>query len=108
MLAGPTKPILYGSSGSKKLNYDTLAMPGFFMPNQGGFIVNKQNESDDDMLTPEEVCKLIGGITTKTLRDWNITHRHKQLLAPIRFTHKVVRYERRNVMAFIAKCRSTY
>lgn len=70
--------------------------------------MNKQNENEEELLTPEEVCSLLGGITTKTLRDWNVNHRHKQILAPIRFTHKVVRYERRNVLAFIAKCKSTY
>ncbi|BCZ42691.1 hypothetical protein SMGES_40170 [Serratia marcescens] len=71
--------------------------------------MNKNNEvSELDLLTPEEVCKLIGGVTTKTLRDWNKNHRHRQILAPIRFTHKLVRYERKNVLAFIAKCRSTY
>ncbi|HFJ4332879.1 TPA: DNA-binding protein [Serratia liquefaciens] len=71
--------------------------------------MNNKNEGTElDLLTPEEVCKLIGGVTTKTLRDWNRTHRHRQILAPIRFTHKLVRYERKNVMAFIAKCRSVY
>ncbi|HBL7133412.1 TPA: helix-turn-helix domain-containing protein [Serratia liquefaciens] len=69
---------------------------------------NKKEGSELDLLTPEEVCKLIGGVTTKTLRDWNNNHRHRQILAPIRFTHKVVRYERKNVLAFIAKCRSAY
>lgn len=71
--------------------------------------MNKKNEVDElDLLTPEEVCKLIGGVTTKTLRDWNIKHRHRETLAPIRFTHKLVRYERQNVLAFIAKCKSAY
>ncbi|HFF8940539.1 DNA-binding protein [Serratia marcescens] len=69
---------------------------------------NKKEGTELDLLTPEEVCKLIGGVTTKTLRDWNKNHRHRQILAPIRFTHKLVRYERKNVLAFIAKCRSTY
>lgn len=69
---------------------------------------NKKEGTELDLLTPEEVCKLIGGVTTKTLRDWNKNHRHRQTLAPIRFTHKLVRYERKNVMAFIAKCRSVY
>lgn len=62
----------------------------------------------DTLLTPDQVCKLLGGVTTKTLRDWNNNHRHRQVLAPIRFTHKLVRYERRNVLAFIDKCRSDY
>jgi hypothetical protein len=71
--------------------------------------MNKKNEvAELDLLTPEEVCKLIGGVTTKTLRDWNINHRHRETLAPIRFTHKLVRYERQNVLAFIAKCKSAY
>lgn len=68
----------------------------------------KQSESNNDLLTPEEVCKLLGGITQKTLRDWNNHHRHRNTLAPIRFTSKVVRYERKNIAAFIEKCRSTY
>lgn len=71
--------------------------------------MNKKYEvAEPDLLTPEEVCKMIGGVTTKTLRDWNKKHRHRQLLAPIRFTHKLVRYERQNVLAFIAKCKSVY
>ncbi|CND56652.1 DNA-binding protein [Yersinia pseudotuberculosis] len=65
-------------------------------------------QTDNDLLTPQQVCDLVGGISTKTLRDWNINHRHRKVLAPIRFTHKLVRYERRNVMAFIDKCKSTY
>ncbi|CDG47481.1 hypothetical protein SCTVLC_0727 [Serratia symbiotica SCt-VLC] len=51
---------------------------------------------------------MLRGITQKTLCDWNINHRHKKILAPIRFTSKVVRYERQNVQAFIQKCRSEY
>lgn len=70
--------------------------------------MGKISENADELLTPEEVCKLLGGITTKTLRAWNIDHRHKKVLAPIRFTHKLVRYERVNVMAFIEKCKSKY
>lgn len=66
------------------------------------------SEQPDDLLTPAEVCKMIGGITQKTLCDWNTNHRHKKTLAPIRFTAKVVRYERKNVQAFIQKCRSDY
>jgi hypothetical protein len=71
-------------------------------------MTNNQTEHDDDLLTPEQVCEILGGITTKTLRDWNINHRHRKILAPIRFTHKFVRYERKNVLAFKEKCRSTY
>ncbi len=63
---------------------------------------------DDDLLTPEQVCTLLGGITQKTLADWNNHHRHKKILAPIRFTNKVVRYEYKNVIAFKEKCRSMY
>lgn len=66
------------------------------------------SEQSDDLLTPSEVCKMLGGIIQKTLCDWNINHRHKKILAPIRFTSKVVRYERQNVQAFIQKCRSEY
>lgn len=62
----------------------------------------------DTLLTPDQVCEMLGGVTAKTLREWNNSHRHRQVLAPIRFTHKLVRYERRNVLAFIDKCRSTY
>ncbi|HEO9146123.1 TPA: helix-turn-helix domain-containing protein [Enterobacter asburiae] len=61
----------------------------------------------DDLLTPDEVCGMLG-ITQKTLCDWNIKHRHRTVLAPIRFSAKVVRYERRSVDAFIQKCRSQY
>lgn len=62
---------------------------------------------DNDMLTPEEVCALVGGISTKTLCDWNNKHRYRKILAPIKFTNKVVRYEYKNVKAFIEKCRAT-
>ncbi|MGR3754964.1 helix-turn-helix domain-containing protein [Edwardsiella anguillarum] len=66
---------------------------------------NKEKKSAE-LLTPQQVCELIGGITPKTLREWNIHHRHKKLLTPIRFTHKIVRYERSKVLAFIERCRS--
>lgn len=59
------------------------------------------------MLTPQQTADMLG-ITTKTLRDWNSSHRHRKLLAPIRFTHKLVRYEQKNIQAFIDKCRSDY
>lgn len=58
------------------------------------------SEKPDDLLTPDEVCQKLG-ITQKTLCEWNIKHRHRAILAPIRFSAKVVRYERRNVDAFI-------
>ncbi|OXS14911.1 DNA-binding protein [Zobellella denitrificans] len=67
----------------------------------------QQTTTEDALLTPEQVSEMMG-ITPKTLRQWNQSHRHRHLLAPIRFTHKLVRYERRNVLAFIEKCRSTY
>ncbi len=65
-------------------------------------------EAPDELLTPEQVCEMLGGITTKTLTLWNNAHRHRKILAPIRFTHKHVRYERKNVLAFIERCRSEY
>ncbi|SXF83154.1 Uncharacterised protein [Klebsiella variicola] len=64
-------------------------------------------ELPDDLLTPDEVCGKLG-ITQKTLCLWNTKHRHRAILAPIKFSAKVVRYERRNVEAFIQKCRSQY
>lgn len=67
-----------------------------------------KEQKDESLLTPEQVCEMMGGITTKTLREWNSKHRHRKTLAPIRFTHKLVRYERANVIAFINKCRSEY
>ncbi len=36
------------------------------------------SEQSDELLTPAEVCKMLGGITQKTLCDWNINHRHKK------------------------------
>ncbi len=70
--------------------------------------MTKTNEAnDDDLLTPDEVCEILR-ITQKTLCEWNNTHRHRQLLAPIRFSAKIVRYERCNLKAFIDKCRSHY
>lgn len=68
----------------------------------------KKEYQDDDLLTIDDVCEIIGGISPKTLADWNNTHRHKAVLAPIRFTSKMVRYEYKNVKAFIEKCRSSY
>lgn len=70
--------------------------------------VPKKKYQDDDLLTIPEVCQLIGGISSKTLSDWNNNHRHKEILAPICFTEKVVRYEYKNVKAFIEKCRKVY
>lgn len=60
--------------------------------------------SNSDLLTPEQVCVKLGGITTKTLREWNINHRHRELLAPIRFTHRIVRYKPEAIQRFIDKC----
>ncbi|MDD9338552.1 MAG: hypothetical protein PV362_02590 [Providencia heimbachae] len=68
----------------------------------------KKEYHDDDLLSIEDVCELIGGISPKTLADWNNNHRHRATLAPIRFTSKMVRYEYKNVKAFIEKCRSVY
>lgn len=65
-------------------------------------------EEDEPLLTPDEVCKMLGGITQKTLCDWNNHHRHRATLSPIRFSNKVVRYEKKNVLAFIDRCRSQY
>ena len=58
------------------------------------------SEKPDDLLTPDEVCQKLG-ITQNTLCEWNMKHRHRAILAPIRFSAKVVRYERRNVAASI-------
>jgi hypothetical protein len=62
---------------------------------------------DSALLTPEQAAEMMG-ITPKTLREWNNNHRHRQVLSPIRFTHKHVRYERKRVLAFIEKCRTQY
>lgn len=70
--------------------------------------IAKKQYQDNDLLNIEEVCELIGGISSKTLADWNNTHRHRKVLSPIRFTSKIVRYEYKNVKAFIEKCRSIY
>lgn len=47
-------------------------------------IMTKNNYDDEDLLTAQEVCQIIGGITPKTLRDWNNNHRHKKSLCPLR------------------------
>lgn len=44
----------------------------------------------------------------KTLCKWNNTHRYRQLLAPLRFSAKVIYYEQHNLKAFIDKCRRKY
>lgn len=69
--------------------------------------MTKTHAANDDLLTSDEVCEILR-ITQKTLCEWNNTHRYHQLLAPIRFSTKVVRYERRNLKRFIDKCRSQY
>lgn len=63
---------------------------------------------NNDLLTPDEVCHVLGGITRKTLVYWCNKHRHKKLLAPIRFSARNVRYEYQNVMAFKEQCRAVY
>lgn len=68
----------------------------------------KMEEKNSQLLTPSEVCTLLGGISLKTLADWNNRHRHKKLLSPIRFSNKHVRYEYKNVIAFKEKCRAIY
>ncbi|WP_273803569.1 hypothetical protein [Providencia rettgeri] len=70
--------------------------------------IPKKKYHDDDLLSIQEVCVLIGGISPKTLADWNNNHKHRKILAPICFTEKVVRYEYKNVKAFIEKCRKVY
>lgn len=64
--------------------------------------------SDTNLLTPEQVCAKLGGITTKTLREWNVSHRHRALLAPIRFTHRTVRYKPEAIQKFIDRCSSDF
>lgn len=59
-------------------------------------------------LTPEEACKILGGITESTLRFWASNHKHKKILAPIRYSHKVVRYPIKNLLAFKKACASQY
>lgn len=70
--------------------------------------MNKKQYEDEDLLTPEQVCGIIGGVTPKTLRDWNNHHRHKKALAPIRITYRIVRYRYSNVKEFIRLCSATY
>ncbi len=60
------------------------------------------SEKPDDLLTPDEVCQKLG-ITQKTLCEWNIKHRHRAILARIRFSAKVVRYRRRKCRRFYSK-----
>ncbi|WP_180816779.1 hypothetical protein [Arsenophonus endosymbiont of Aphis craccivora] len=52
--------------------------------------IAKKQYQDNDLLNIEEVCELIGGISSKTLADCNNTHRHRKVLSPIRFTSKIV------------------
>lgn len=59
-------------------------------------------------LPPEEACKILGDISVSTLRDWTSNHKHKKLLAPIRYSHKVVRYPIKNLLAFKKACSAQY
>jgi len=70
--------------------------------------VNKKQCEDEDLLTYQEVCRIIGGVTPKKLRDWNNHHRHKKALAPIRITYRIVRYRYGNVKEFIRLCGAIY
>lgn len=69
--------------------------------------MTKPGETDDDLLTPDEVFELLR-ITQKTLCERSNIHRKRQLLAPFRFSTKGMRYERRNLKAFIDKYRPKY
>ena len=60
----------------------------------------------DEILRPDEVCAMLGGISRKTLCGWNNTHKHRKILAPMRISHRVVLYNRSRVEAFMEKCRS--
>jgi len=62
----------------------------------------------DAELPPEEACKVLGNITKSTLRDWASNHKHRKLLAPIRYSHKVVRYPLKNLLEFKKACASQY
>lgn len=91
----------------KSVNYS----PSVAEPQQQPHCINiipKKMYEDEDLLTPAEVCKIIGGVTPKTLRDWNNNHRHKKILAPIRITYRVVRYRYANVKEFISRCSAIY
>lgn len=65
-------------------------------------------KDDDSLLTPEQVCLMLGGVTTKTLREWNVNHKYRKILSPIRFTHRIVRYRKSAIIEFINKCESDY
>jgi len=65
-------------------------------------------EDDLELLTPSEVCEMLGGIGASTLREWSNHHKYRDILAPIRLSDRVVRFRRQNVMNFIEKCQSTY
>ncbi len=64
-------------------------------------------EQPDDLLTPGEVCQKLG-ITQKHYVN-GIQNTDTGLHWPrVKFSAKVVRYERRSIEAFIQKCRSQY
>lgn len=67
-----------------------------------------QDGDNEELIPPEKVCEMLGGISQSTLREWNNTHKHRKALAPIRFSHRVVRYRKQNVYNFIEKCQSVY
>ncbi len=56
----------------------------------------------DELLTPVEVADMLK-VTTKTLRVWSQTHKHRDLLAPYRLSAQCVRYQRSNVQKFLDK-----
>lgn len=51
--------------------------------------MSKPFYDDDNLLTPAQVCKIIGGVASKTLREWNDHHRHRKVVAPILITYRV-------------------
>lgn len=64
-----------------------------------------------DEVTPDVACKFLGGdkpIAESTLRGWNSHHKHKKLLAPIRYSYKCIRYPVSGLINFKNACRSQF
>lgn len=53
----------------------------------------------DDILTPEEVGKILGDVDIKTLRRWRYERRGPTFFS---YNHRTVRYRRGDVEAWIA------
>ena len=62
---------------------------------------------EDELLTPKEAAK-IAKVSSKTINDWAVKHKHRKVLGAIRISARVIRFRKSNVLAFLEKCKAVF